>query len=165
VDGQEQARVIDILVNDVTVEGNRRVKAVSDSRIDADSLPVPIVRSANVHTWSDESLGLHYLEATWQCREAILVRVGEWKCARKMVLWKLEPGERVSEALKQAVAAYGQRFKCFPDYAFMRKLPKTIEDGFEVDDVTLLVSSWVPAGCVAVCKGDDHGFEAMALQE
>jgi len=22
---------------------------------------------------------------------------------------------------------------------------------------------WVPASCVAVCKGDDYGFETMAL--
>jgi hypothetical protein len=159
------AAVIEVLLNDVTLEGDRRMKVVSDSCIDAASLPVVILRSANVRTWSDDVLGLHYLEAVWPCREPVSIRGGEWKCARKMVLWKLADGERVSEALKLAMAVYGQRFKCFPDYAFMRKLPKTISDGFEVDDVMFLLSNWVPAGCMALCKGDEYGFETVAVQE
>jgi hypothetical protein len=100
--------------------------------------------------WSDDLLGLNYLEATWVCREAVTIRCEGWVCARPFVLWKLGPGERVSEALKQALCVYGERFKSFPAYAFLRKLPSTIENGFEAEDMFLCEADWVPAGCIAI---------------
>jgi hypothetical protein len=159
--------VIDVLLNDVTLEGLRRVKVVSDEPIDGTALPPPadILPGAHLRIWSDELLGLHYLEATWECREAISILCDGWKCARPMVLWKLRPGERVSVALKEALAVYAVRFKSFPAHAFMRKLPSTIEDGFEVDDMCLFEAEWVPPGCIAICEGEHYGLEAMALQK
>src|SRR5690349_23268823 len=114
----------------------RRVKVVSDSPIDAGSLPVVTPAGTSMNTWSDDLLGLHYLEASWPCREAISIRCEGWPCAREMVLWKLAPGERVSEVLTKMEGLFGERFRTFPDYAFMRRLPKTVDHGFEVDDVT-----------------------------
>lgn len=153
--------MIEVLVNDVTLEGMRYVKVVSDMA------PVPYCVPAGsiAQTWPDELLGLYYLEFSWPCREAISLQCEGWKCAREMVLWKLAPGERVSEVLKQMMALFGERFKGFPDYAFMRKLPKTIENGFELDDVMFIEAEWVPQGCIALGKGEQYGFEAMALQE
>jgi hypothetical protein len=159
--------MIEVLVNDVTLEGLRRVKVVSDEPIDGTALPPPaaILPGAHLRTWSDELLGLFYLEATWECREAISILCDRWKCARPMVLWKLRPGERVSVALKEALAVYAMRFKSFPTYAFLRKLPSTIEDGFEVDDMCLFEAEWVPVGCIAICEGEHYGLEAMAMQK
>lgn len=157
--------MIKTLLNDVTLEGMRRVKVVSDAPIELAALPVSIVQPAEIRSWKDESLGLHYLEATWPCREAISVRLETWKAARSMVLWKMGPGERVSEQFKSALSVFGDRFKCWPAYAFMKKLPRGIENGYELDDVIFLEAEWVPAGCMAVCEGDLYGFEAMALQK
>ncbi len=162
--------MIEVLVNDVTLEGLRRVKVVSDSPICAAEvfpshlLPISL-EGKTVNTWSDDLLGLHYLESTWACREAVLIRCEGWECPRPMVLWKLGPGERVSEVLNRMMVLFGDRFKAFPDYAFMKKLPKTIENGFEVADVMMIEAEWVPAGCIAICKGEHYGFEAMAVQE
>ena len=162
-----RGKVIEVLVNDVSLEGMRRVKVVSDAPIEPAVIspsPCPLpLGEENMRTWCDELLGLHYLEATWACREAIKIRCEGWKIARPFVLWKLAPGERVSEALKEILGVFGALFKCFPDYAFMKKLPKTVENGFEVDGVMFMEAVWVPASCVAVCKGDDYGFETMAL--
>jgi hypothetical protein len=82
-----------------------------------------------------------------------------------MVLWKLQPGERVSEVLGESLTLFYVQFKSFPDYGFMRKLPKTIENGFEVADVIFMEAEWVPAGCIAVCKGEQYECEAMAVQK
>jgi len=153
--------VIEVLVNDVTLEGMRRLKVVSD----ACPIVYPVPEGSTVRTWSDDLLGLHYLEATWACREAILIQCEGWKIARKMVLWKVASGERVSEVLMKMVALFGERYKCFPDYAFMKRMPKGIEHGFDVDDVVFCEAEWVPPGCIAVGKGEHYGFEAMALQE
>jgi hypothetical protein len=151
--------VIEVLVNDVTLEGMRYVKVVSDMA----PVPYSIPAGSLVQTWPDEQLGLYYLEATWPCREAISIRCEGWPQAREMVLWKLAPGERVSQVLMSMMALYGERFKSFPDYAFMRKLPGKIEHGFEVTDVMFCEAEWVPPGCIAVCKGEHYGCEAMAL--
>lgn len=153
--------MIEVLANEVTPEGMRFVKVVSDVA------PVPfcVPGGAIVSTWSDDALGLYYLVAEWACREAILIKCEGWPSPRPFVLWKLRKGERVSEALKKMVGTFGGRFKCFPDYAFMKRLPKGVEPGFEVDDVMFCEGEWVPPGCIAVCKGEQYGFEAMALQE
>jgi len=142
--------MIEILLNDVMLDGMRRVRVVSDAPVDTAALCPYKPVGACVREWRDEALGLHYVEATWACREAVSIRVSGWKCARKMVLWKLQAGERVSEALKDALAVYGERFKSFPAYAFLRRLPRGIEFGFEVEDVMLMDAEWVPAGCIAV---------------
>ena len=157
--------MIEVLLNDVTLEGMRRVKVVSDAPIDPATLtlPSPFKGEGDVRTWSDDLLGLHYLEATWACREAVKIRCEGWTCARNMVLWKLAQGERVSLALKQAV--YAWRFKSFPAYAFMKTMPKTIENGFEAEEMVLFEAEWVPAGCIAICEGEHYGFEAVAMQK
>ena len=151
--------MIEVLVNDVTLDGMRRVKVVSD----ASPVTYPVPEGSTVRTWCDELLGLHYLEATWMCREAVSIRCEGWTCAREVVLWKLMPGERVSVALKDALGVYAMRFKRFPGYAFLRKLPSVIENGFEAEDTCLFAAEWVPAGCIAICEGEQYGCTAMAL--
>lgn len=153
--------MIEVLVNDVTLEGMRYVKVVSDIA----PVPYPIPAGSIVQTWPDELLGLFYLEVMWPCREAVSIRCEGWPCAKPMVLWKLASGERVSDALKKALGVYAERFKSFPAYAFMKKLPKTIENGFEAEDMCLFEAEWVPAGCIAICEGEHYGFEAMAMQK
>ncbi len=160
--------MIEVLFNDVTLEGMRRVKVVSDSPIDegVDLSPLAdILAGAHLRTWMDELLGLHYLEATWPCREAVSIRCEGWPCATPMVLWKLRPGERVSGAFRDAFQIYLERFKRFPDYAFLRRMPKEIENGFEMSDVIFLEAAWIPAGCIAICEGEHYGLEAMAVQK
>ncbi|RPI93054.1 MAG: hypothetical protein EHM40_11100 [Chloroflexi bacterium] len=145
--------MIEILIDDVTLDGMRRLKVLSDAPI----LHEPPFFVAGVdrqfREWKDDALGLHYLEATWPCREAILLRCEGWIGPRPVVLWKLKPGERVSEVVTNVMVLHHEAFGCFPDYAFMWKLPKTIEDGFEVADVMFFAADWVPPGCIAVCNG------------
>lgn len=159
--------MIEVLANDVTLEGMRRVKVVCDEPIEGIRFsPLAYIPpDANQRGWMDELLGLFYLEATWPCREAVSIQCEGWKRAREMVLWKLAPGERVSVVLTRMMGLFGERFKSFPDYAFMRRLPKTIEHGFEVTDVMFVEAQWMPPGCIAVGKGEHYGFEALALQK
>lgn len=143
--------MIEILLNDVTLDGMRRVRVASD--LDASSLPAFVPLSAKVRTWSDDALGLHYLEATWPCRELIMVKCEAWKCSYPLVVWKLAPGERVSEAFQAAFRIWAEKYKACPDFAFMRRLPKTIENGFEMYGSFFFEADWVPPGCIAVGNG------------
>lgn len=144
--------MIEVLVNDVTPEGMRRVRVVCDEPLEGIRLsPLAFIpEDSQRRGWMDELLGLFYLEATWACREPVRIMLEGQTEGYACVLWKLQPGERVSEVLKCTVALFGERFKCFPQYAFMKKLPKGIEIGFEVDDVMFFEASWVPAGCIVV---------------
>lgn len=146
--------MIDIFADDVTMEGVRRLKLVSDAVITAEmTLPVVPPVGAAVRMWSDEMLGLHYLEATWACREAVALRCEGWVKPKGVVVWKLEAGERVSEALHPAAALFGETFANFPVYAYLRKLPSAIENGFELAGVEFLAAEWVPAGCMVLSDG------------
>ncbi len=141
--------MIEILLNDVTLDGMRRLKVVSDSPIASDLLPVSLP-DRQWREWKDDALGLHYLEATWPCREVIEIKCEGWIEARPFMLWKLEPGQTVRTAFALASIEWTVKFNCFPDFVFMRKLPKVIENGFEIDDVTFMEADWVPSGCIAV---------------
>lgn len=146
--------MIDILVDDITPEGMRRLKLVSDRVIDAEvTLPIVPPSHAEVRAWSDDGLGLHYLEAVWMCREAVGLQCEGWGRKKGVVVWKLAAGERVSVALHPAMALFGETFKCFPVYAFMRKLPSVIENWFEVAGVEFHQADWVPAGCLVLSDG------------
>lgn len=146
--------MIDILVDEVTVEGLRRLRLVSDRAIDAETtLPMVPPAGAESRTWSDDVLGLHYLEAVWMCREAVGIRCEGWTKKKGFVLWKMGPGERVSAALPLSMALFGDTFKSLPIYAFMKKLPNTVEIGFEVSGVEFHQADWVPAGCLVLSDG------------
>lgn len=146
--------MIDIFADDVTVDGLRRVRLVSDQPIEAETtLPVVPPLGAAVRSWSDAALGLHYVEATWACREAVALRCAGWKKPKGVVVWKLEPGERVSAALPSAVAVFGETFKFLPTYAWMRKLPNAVELWFEVAGVEFHQAEWAPLGCVVLGDG------------
>jgi hypothetical protein len=143
--------MIELLVNEVLPDGMRHVKVVSD-QADPHPLPFPLEggREIRVKKWTDELLGLHYLEATWACMEVVHVHLeGQPKC-RKLVVWKFLPGERVSEIITYVADWFFVQTHHRPEYAFMRSLPSGVESGTEVDGVMLMQADWALPGCVMV---------------
>lgn len=70
---------------------------------------------------------------------------------RQVALVELEPGERVSEAIRVGAQMFGAAGEL---YAFVGRIPAGVEEFTEltVDDalVTLVRAAWVPAGAVMV---------------
>jgi hypothetical protein len=138
--------MIELLVNEILPDGMRHVKVVSD----LPPIPFPVRDGGQIHQWTDELLGLHYLEATWPCMEVVHVHLeGQPKC-RKLVVWKFLPGERVSEIISYVADWFFVQTHHRPEYAFMRSLPSGVESGTDVDGVMLMQADWALPGCVMV---------------
>ena len=138
--------MIEIVVNEITGEGMHRVRVVSDVA----PVPFPITHGAEIRRWDDELLGLHYAESTYPCREVVCVQLEGAPKPRKLAVWKLMPGERVSEIISHVANWYFCSAHHRPQYAFMARLPKGVDNGVEVDGVTLLEADWALSGCVMI---------------
>lgn len=71
----------------------------------------------------------------------------------------LEPGERVSEAIRAAGEAYCERYGVGDMYAWTRTIPAGAEEYVDVEfrggRAMLVQAAWVPAGWVVVGRGGD----------
>lgn len=140
--------MIEIVVNEITGDGMHRVRVVSD--MPSPLTPLPVGEGSSVRTWDDALLGLHYAEALYPCREVVCVTFEGMKRPRKLVVWKILPGERVSEIVSQVADWYFWSAHRRPQYAFMARLPRGVESGVEVDGVSLFEAEWAIPGCVMI---------------
>lgn len=69
---------------------------------------------------------------------------------RRLVVWSMEGCGSVREAIAQAASYFWAVFKFQPGYAFIRKMPRTVESGEWLDEIVLLESDWMLNRCVAV---------------
>lgn len=138
-----------VLEDLITLDGARRLKVVSDRRLTDLSVPDYAKDCKNVRTWQDADLGLHYLEMTYPYRGPAEVLLECWPKKRRMVIWALL-GQRVSRAMQEAAIMYASTFARWPGYAFIRKLPRKVENGVEVDGVMLLQTEWALPGVLMV---------------
>lgn len=140
--------MIEKLIDEVTPDGVRHMKMVSD----LSPIPFPVREGAGfqVQEWTDELLGLHYLDATWASMDVVILQGEGWPKPRKLVLWKFLPGERVSEIIKEVADWYFVSAHHRPQYAFMKRLPQGAENGTEVDGCMLIEAEWALDGCVMI---------------
>jgi len=72
---------------------------------------------------------------------------------RRLVVWSLAEYASVQVALHDVWREYGRLFGGSPQFAFMRKLPRSVENGHEIGGMILLEAEWMLERCVAVgCK-------------
>lgn len=149
----------EIIENKLTEDGFRQVKLVSDVEVKEERMmcfvPIPAREHAQIHCFQSSALSLFYGEARWPAHGDIVdIRAEVWAAGayewRRFAAWKLMPGERMSEAIRSALVYYTRYCSRFPQYAFARTLPKTIESGIDVDDLILLQADWVPPGCLLI---------------
>lgn len=145
----------EIIQNNLTEDGLRHLKILSDVKVTDECMmrfiPVAAREHAQVRCYDTAALSLFYGEATWPVRgEAVDVHCEGWVKFRRVVAWKLMPGERMSEVISLALVCYSSMFSRYPAYAFVRTLPRSVENGIEVDDVMLLQADWVLPGCVMI---------------
>lgn len=87
-------------------------------------------------------------------RGAVDIRCEGWVKPRRLVLWSLSTGDRMSESIVKAAGEYMRLFGGAPMYAFTRSLPRGIEPGrgipFMGGEILLFNAEWIPGGSVAV---------------
>src|SRR3989304_17096 len=69
---------------------------------------------------------------------------------RRLVVWKLMAGERISEGMRCAAWRYSELFLRWPAFAFIRTKPAGVENGIEIEDVMLMEANWALPGCLMV---------------
>ena len=144
----------EVVVNELTVDGMRRVKVVSDAALDEarfrELIPLEGRERAVFVPGGDEGLGIFSLEVLWPVYgPAEFAVLGPLKFRRLMVVNFCYAG-RVSEAIKLAVSEFLSRTHFAARDAFVRDLPQGAENGMLVHGVILQAAEWMPAGCVAV---------------
>ena len=146
--------MIEMVQNDISEDGMRRVRMVSDQVIDPASIeftpPLPKGAGVSSRAWSDDVLHLHYAEWTWACMGFVDFHFEAMPKFRRLFVWKFLPGERVSEVIRFVSDWYFMQTHHRPQYAWMKKLPKGIEWGTEVEGCSILEADWALPGCVLI---------------
>ena len=147
----------EIIENKLTEDGYRQIKLVCDVAVKEQRMMRFIPAAARVHAqircYDTSALSLFYGEARWPVRGEIVdvyFEGLEIKRFRRLVAWKIMPGERMSEEIAKARCAFIDLFARWPQYAFTRTLPKSVESGIEVEDVMLMQAEWALPGCLLI---------------
>ena len=85
----------------------------------------------------------------------VAIPLGAWP----LLAWHLTPGEKVSQAIMEATAAFTQATGHPAQYAFIGVIPTGAAEFVEVGLVTLVQADWVPAGFVALASGGMQQIE------
>src|SRR5574342_28770 len=153
--------MIEMVLNEVSVDGMRLVKVISDRVVSEACLrsvvPGAAKGFAEVKCWDTAALNLFYGEVRGPVREVVRLKVpgdGRMSSARtrerRLVAWRFMEGEgyRVSEVIGHLAEWFFVQTHHKPGYAFMRKLPKGVECGEEVEGVILMEAEWALERCV-----------------
>jgi hypothetical protein len=114
-----------------------------------------------------QGTGIHYYRAEYPYRGILDIHCEGWLKFRRLVVWHLDGCGSVREAIQQAFIYFWVTFKFQPGYAFMKKLPKSIEHAApialwalppngkntnlgEEGELILLEVDWMLERCVAV---------------
>ncbi len=73
-------------------------------------------------------------------------------------MWRLVPGEKVSEAIIDAAVEFELDIGIKAEFAFIRQIPNGAEEFDEVKGITLIQAGWVPVGQVVI-SGMGLGFD------
>ena len=145
----------EVIENRLTEDGFRQLKMISDVAVTEARMmrfiPVAARDHVQIHCYPTPALSLFYGDAKWPVRgDAVDIHCEGWIKYRRLVAWKILPGERMSEAISQARCAYVKMFVRYPRYAFAKTMPKNTEPGIEVAEVMLMQAEWALPGCLLI---------------
>ncbi len=167
---------IEVVENRLTDKGVRVVRLISHMPIEAREaverwVPDPARRWVKVRAWEDGA-HMHHLALRWPAR-GDLVRWRVWSQGalweRRMVLWKLTKGERISVASLEAARWWARWTGQAASVAWVRHLPAGVGSPAVVaregeEELIVVEVSWMLRGFVAA-GGDPRQGEHWRLVE
>jgi hypothetical protein len=78
------------------------------------------------------------------------VKCEGWPVSKYFVIRGFAGCPTVTDAVRDAARIYKEHYDVDPSYAFVKSLPRGVENGVEVDGVMLFEAEWMAARCVAV---------------
>ena len=143
-----------VITNSLSMDGMRFVKLISDAPVSSERMIGFVARSAvelaQLRCYDTSALSIFYGEALWPVREAVDFHCEGWPKYRRLVVWNLGKYLAETVALHDAANEFERLFGGRASFAFMKKLPKQVENGVEVGDLSLFQSEWMIERCVAV---------------
>lgn len=141
-------------INELTHDGWRRLKIVSDAEIhDVDAYLRYVPMQAQSHLVAspgrDDLLDLHTLELRYPIYEAFDVMYHGPKKFRRFFFVHGVYAKRVSECIDLARIEFLAGMGFAPIYAYVQMLPGGAENGMDVHGCILFEAEWMPANCVA----------------
>ena len=94
--------------------------------------------------------GVHHLRAKWLLCGPLVIKAEGWPQPKRFLVWNLSLAGSVKIALFEANRKYEDLFSKRAEYAFIRKLPRGVENGVEVGNLMLFEAEWMVRKCVAV---------------
>lgn len=131
---------------------------LSSSTTTSPHLPLTGINGGSDVQWVQEA-GAWHLRAVVPFRGVLDVHAEGWVKMRRLVAWSLVDGGQwtvdggrlsVREGLREAWRLYVRLFGGEPRFAFMRRLPRGVENCVEVGGMVLLEAEWMLERCVAV---------------
>ncbi len=137
------------LENTVSVDGMRVLHLISNLDISLDDLKsYDLPADANVEI--KKEVGAFHVRASYPIHGLLRMESDGWPTAKNLVVWNYGLCESILMAIQKAADRYLELFGNVPHYAFIRRLPRGVEDGTQVGDVALLEAEWMIGKCVAV---------------
>lgn len=94
--------------------------------------------------------GVWHLRAEWPCRGLIQINCEGWPCPKEFVVWSLAGCASVTAALFGAAKEFERIYEVRPQYAFIRRMPRGVENAHEIGELMLFEAEWMINKCVAV---------------
>jgi hypothetical protein len=137
------------LENTVSADGMRVLHLISNLEISLDDLKsYDLPADANVEI--KKEVGAFHVRASYPIHGLLRMESDGWPAAKHLVVWHFSLCESISKAIHKAAERYLELFGDVPQYAFIRRLPRGIDNGTQVGDVVLLEAEWMISKCVAV---------------
>lgn len=144
----------EVILNSLTSDGMCHVKLMSDKPVSEARMlqfvPTPALEYAQVKCYPTTALMLFYGEVDYPAREAVDFQCQGWPKFRRLIVWKLMPTDRVSACMEDARVYYFQIFMRHPRFAFIKQMPKMIEEEYESNGLMLIKAEWALPGCLMV---------------
>jgi hypothetical protein len=140
-----------ILENIINADGLRRVHLMSNIQFELSQ-----IKEQFGGEWEPvvtREVGVYHLRGEWKHEGMTLMSCEGWPQPKRMALLPLQPGVRISETITKAAFVFLADAQLWPGYGFVRRLPKGIHNGVEVDGILVFESEWMPEKFVAVCAG------------
>lgn len=137
------------LENIVSDDGMRKLHLMSNLELTVDALRkynMPV----NAKIEIKKEAGISHLNASWPISGPLVINGEGWPMPKVYVVWNLALCESVKMAMYEAMKEYEDIFSEMPQYAFVRKLPRGVENGVEVGNLMLFEADWMVRKCVAV---------------
>lgn len=138
-----------VLENVLDDDGFRIVHLMANKAMDVDYLQ-PYDAPDTTKFEVTKEAGVYHLRAKWMICGPVVIHAEGWPMPKKFMVWHLSLADTVKMALYEANRKYEDVFLERAEYAFIRKLPRGVENGVEVGNLVLFEAEWMVRKCVAV---------------